>query len=83
MEYLEEHSTAKRNMMYERLCSTAGSRRKENPLPITSQLYKQALLCSFESITPDEILRDRIVAGEGITSTRTAEQKELNTGRMC
>ena len=64
VEYLEEYFVGKRNEIFERYVFNSRQQQDgESVQQYIAALRKQAAFCRFESITPDKILRDRIVSG--------------------
>ena len=74
VEYLEEYFVGKRNEIFEwYIFNSRQQQGGESVQQYIAALRKQAAVCRFESITPDEILRDKIVSSTG----RKAKTKSI------
>ena len=60
VEYLEVYFVGKRNENFERYVYNS---RQQQDGESCSSISQRAAVCRFQSITPDEILRDKIVSG--------------------
>ena len=64
IKYLDEHFDEERNVIYERfLFYNRQQEEGESFAQYLAALRKHATQCNFDSITPKEILRDRLVSG--------------------
>ena len=70
---LDEHFDEERNVIYERVLFYNRQQEKgESFVQYLAALRKHATQCNFDSITPKEILRDRLVFGIQNESLRQA-----------
>ena len=73
LDYLEDHFVGRANVSYERFVfNTRKQQAGETFVQYLAALRQQANLCDFSSITPDQILRDRLVCGVRDESLRQA-----------
>ena len=89
IKYLDEHFDEERNVIYERFLFYNRQQEKgESFAQYLAALRKHATRCNFDSITPKEILRDRLVSGIQNDSLQQAllAKKTLSLGdciKMC
>lgn len=75
----EEYCIPKENIIYERFVFfTLDQQESETVDQYLTELHQIAANCDFESITPDQLLRDRLVAGTKNPKLRENLLKEKN-----